>query len=124
MRVSICTDHKSIVRQIVWLNESRSGVYVGMYDETANPHASYHADGRHHVKITRRGKELVMFEEHRKPITSISAYESIITHGAFYSDEIMDRLPQLDINRKETAVVLIGAAIFRHVKALAMNTLL
>ena len=63
-----------------------------------------------------------MFEEHRKPITSISAYESIITHGAFYSDEIMDRLPQLDINRKETAVVLIGAAIFRHVKALAMNT--
>jgi hypothetical protein len=93
-----------------------------MYDENANPHASYHADGRHHVKITRRGKELVMFEEQRKRITSISGYQSIITHGAFYTDPIMDRLPQLDSNRKETAIVLIGGAIFRHVKALAMNT--
>jgi len=122
MRVSICTDHKSIVRQIVWLNESRSGVYVGMYDERANPHTSYHADGRHHVKITQQRKELVIFEEQRKPITSISGNESIITHGAFYTDEIMDRLPQLDSKRKETAIVLIGASIFRHVGALAMNT--
>lgn len=76
MRVSICTDHKSIVRQIVWLNESRSVVYVGMYDEKANPHTSYHADGLHHVKITQQGKELVIFEEQRKPnyglITSLT----------------------------------------------------
>jgi hypothetical protein len=34
----------------------------------------------------------------------------------------MDRLPQLDSKRKETAIVLIGASIFRHVGALAMNT--
>ena len=42
-----------------------------------------------------------MFEEQRKRITSISGYQSIITHGAFYTDPMMDRLPQLDSNRKD-----------------------
>jgi hypothetical protein len=86
------------------MNESRSGVYVGMYDEKANPHTSYHADGLHHIKITHRGKELVIFEEQRKPITLISGNQSIITHGASYTDSTMDRLPQLDGARRETAV--------------------
>jgi len=34
----------------------------------------------------------------------------------------MRRLPQFESESKETAFVLIGRAIFRHVEALAMNT--
>ncbi len=34
----------------------------------------------------------------------------------------MRRLPQFESESKETAFVLIGRAIFKHVEALAMNT--
>jgi len=58
----------------------------------------------------------------RESITSISKYRQIIHHGAFYADNTMRRLPQFESQSKETAFVLIGRAIFRHVEALAMNT--
>ena len=93
-----------------------------MYDEKDDPHTSYHADGRHHTKIIRGGKELEIFREQREPITSISKYQQIIGTGAFYADNTMRRLPQFENESKETAFVLIGRAIFRHVEALAMNT--
>jgi hypothetical protein len=122
MRAFVCTDYDSTIRKLVWLNESRAGVYVGMYDEEDDPHTSYHANGRHQTKIIRGGKEFEIFREQREPITSISGYQSIITTGAFYADKTMRRLPQFESESKETAFVLIGRAIFRHVEALAMNT--
>jgi hypothetical protein len=121
MRAFICTDYDSTIRKLVWLNESRAGVYVGMYDEKKNPHTSYHADGRHQTKITLGGKEIEVFREHRKPITSISGHQQIMGHGAFYADSTMRRLPQFE-SSKETAFVLIGRGIFKHVEALGMDT--
>jgi hypothetical protein len=122
MRAFVCTDYDSTIRKLVWLNESRAGVYVGMYDEKKNPHTSYHADGRHQTKITLGGKKVEVFREHRKPITSISGHQQIMGHAAFYADSTMRRLPQFESESKETAFFLIGRAIFRHVDALAMNT--
>jgi hypothetical protein len=122
MRAFVCTDYDSTIRKLVWLNESRAGVYVGMYDEKDNPHTSYHADGRHQSKMTLGGKEVEVFREQRKSITSISGYQQIISHAAFYADNTMRRLPQFESESKETAFVVIGRAIFRHVEVLAMNT--
>ena len=122
MRAFVCTDYDATIRKLVWLNESRAGVYMGMYDEKKNPHTSYHASGRHHTKITLGGKEMELFREQREPIRSISTYQQIMGHGAFYADKTMRRLPQFESESKETAFVLIGRAIFRHVEALAMDT--
>jgi len=122
MRAFVCTDYDSTIRKLVWLNESPAGVYVGLYDEKDDPHTSYHADGRHHTKIIRGGKELEIFREQREPIASIPTYQQIISSGAFYADKTMRRLPHFESGSKETAFVLLGRAIFRHVEALAMNT--
>jgi hypothetical protein len=122
MRAFICTDYESTIRKLVWLNESRAGVYVGMYDENKNPHTSYHADGRHQTKITVRGQEIEIFREERRSITSISGYQQIMGHGAFYGENTMRRLPEFESEPKETAYIVIGHAIFKHVEALAMNT--
>lgn len=122
MRAFVCTDYDSTIRKLVWLNESSAGIYVGMYDEKHDPHTSYHVDGRHHTKITRGEEEVEIFREQREPITSISKYQQIIGTGAFYVDNTMRRLPQFENESKETAFVLIGRAIFRHVEALAMHT--
>jgi len=122
MRAFVCTDYDSTIRKLVWVNESRAGVYVGRYDEKKNPHTSYHADGRHQTKITVGGKEVEVFREQRESIASISKYQQIISHGAFYAENTMRRLPQFESESKETAFVLIGRAIFKHVEALAMNT--
>src|SRR5438270_13060256 len=101
MRAFVCTDYDSTIRKLVWLNESRAGVYVGMYDEKKNPHTSYHADGRHHTKITFGGKEVEVFQKLREPIKSISKYQEIIGTGAFYADDTMQRLPQFESESKE-----------------------
>jgi len=121
MRAFVCTDYGSVIRKLVWLNESRAGVYVGMYDKAANPHASYHADGTHHMKIVHRGTEVTSFQEQKLPICSIPTYHSILGHGAFYEDSTMSQLPEFRTTPKETAFVLISHAIFRHIGALAMN---
>jgi hypothetical protein len=122
MRAFVCTDHDSTIRKLVWLNESSAGVYVGLYDEKDDPHTSYHADGRHHTKLTRGGNEIEVFRAQHQPIASIARYQQIISTGAFYADKTMHRLPQYESGSKETAFVLIGRGIFRHVEALAMNT--
>jgi hypothetical protein len=122
MRAFVCTDYDSTIRKLVWLNESPAGVYVGLYDEKDDPHTSYHADGRHHTRITRGGKEVEISREQGEPIASIARYQQIIGTGAFYADNTMRRLPQFESESKETAFVLIGRAIFRHVEALGMNT--
>jgi hypothetical protein len=122
MRAFVCTDYDSTIRKLVWLNESSAGVYVGLYDEKDDPHTSYHADGRHHTKLTRGGNEIEVFRAQHQPIASIATYQQIISTGAFYADKTMHRLPQFVSGSKETAFVLIGRGIFRHVEALAMNT--
>jgi hypothetical protein len=122
MRAFVCTDYDSTIRKLVWVNESPAGVYVGLYDEKDDPHTSYHADGRQHTKLIRGGKEIELHREQHEPIVSILTYRQIIGTGAFYADKTMHRLPQFQSESKETAFVLIGRAIFRHVEALAMNT--
>ena len=95
MRAFVCTDYGSVIRKLVWLNESRAGVYVGMYDKSANPHASYHADGTHHLKIVHRGEEVTPFQEQKLPICSIPTYHSILGHTAFYEDSTMSQPAQV-----------------------------
>ena len=122
MRVFLCTDHDSIIRKLVWLNESPSGVFAGMFDSTADIHCSYHTDGTHQTKFIRDSAESLLSREQHPPIASIQTHQQIIGYGAFYDEKTMNRLPIFKSESQETAFVIIGNAIFKHIQALAMNT--
>lgn len=50
MKASVCFRHDGVVRRLIFVNESKDGVYVGHLMCGANFHASYHTDGRRHFK--------------------------------------------------------------------------
>ena len=50
MRIALCVRfHKRLFR-LVWLNESKNGIYVGILGTKQEIHLSYHQDGNRHMK--------------------------------------------------------------------------
>jgi hypothetical protein len=54
MRLALCIRYQQKIFRLLWINESRSGIYVGVLGREADSHASYHRDGTRHFK---RGSE-------------------------------------------------------------------
>jgi len=44
-------ENKDESRRIVWLTESKSGIYVGLFSGQVDSHSSYHQDGTRHWRI-------------------------------------------------------------------------
>ncbi len=51
MRIALCTRHGSSIYRLVWVGESKAGIYVGVLGAQEDSHASYHTDGTRHVRI-------------------------------------------------------------------------
>jgi hypothetical protein len=54
MRLALCIRYQQKVFRLLWINESRKGIYVGVLGRKADSHVSYHRDGTRHFK---RGSE-------------------------------------------------------------------
>lgn len=51
MRVALCVRHEKTIFRLVWINESRAGIYLGVLGTEQDSHISYHQDGTRHTKI-------------------------------------------------------------------------
>lgn len=51
MRVALCVRRQKSIYRLVWLGESKAGIYVGVLGAQEDSHVSYHTDGTRHVKI-------------------------------------------------------------------------
>jgi hypothetical protein len=51
VRISICFRWNSQIYRLVWITESRDGVYLGLLGGQEEFHVSYHQDGTRHSKI-------------------------------------------------------------------------
>ena len=51
MRVALCVRHEKTIFRLVWINESKAGIYLGVLGSEQDSHISYHQDGTRHTKI-------------------------------------------------------------------------
>ena len=54
MRAIIATDFHGQLRKLVWLTENKTGISAGICEGIPDPHATYHADGKYHHKLTNK----------------------------------------------------------------------
>ena len=53
MRVFVCLKVSGETHRVLWLSESKSGIYVGVFNDTVDLHFSYHQDGTRHSRIAK-----------------------------------------------------------------------
>ncbi|HEY3326915.1 MAG TPA: hypothetical protein VGK14_07045 [Novimethylophilus sp.] len=51
MRTALCVRHEKTIYRLVWLNESKAGIYIGVLGSEQDSHISYHQDGTRHTKM-------------------------------------------------------------------------
>jgi len=115
MRAIIATDFEGYLRKVIWLTESQDGVSAGICEGTPNPHATYHADGTFHYKITSKGRVLKFFSEKKSPLTTITTMEHLLGTASFYAGDIMKRLPRFRPDRRVDALLVLGQSVFRDI---------
>jgi hypothetical protein len=82
--------------RVMWLSESRSGIYVGQFMGAVDIHASYHRDGTRHTRIGKshhqRWKDV--------PLSSFSGVKQL-QHGSIPIQGISHRCPRVPSVRDE-----------------------
>ena len=51
MRIALCVRHEKTIFRLVWINESKAGIYIGTLGSNEDAHQSYHQDGTRHTKM-------------------------------------------------------------------------
>src|SRR5437879_92875 len=51
MRIALCVRFDKRLFRLVWINESKNGIYVDILGGKQEAHVSYHQDGNRHVKL-------------------------------------------------------------------------
>jgi len=53
MRSFVCFSSSKDTHRVLWASESKSGLYVGLFNGSVDTHYSYHQDGTRHLRIAR-----------------------------------------------------------------------
>lgn len=53
MRAIVGLQHPGEIFRLLWLSESKSGIYVGYFNGVVDTHVSYHRDGTRHFRIAK-----------------------------------------------------------------------
>lgn len=121
MRAIIATDFDGHLRKVIWPTENQDGVSAGICEGTPNPHATYHADGTFHYKITSKGRVLKFFSEKKSPLTTITTMEHLLGTASFYAEDIMKRLPRFRPDRRVDALLVLGQSVFRDISCASFH---
>lgn len=123
MRAIVCTDYEGTLRKLIWVTENKSGISAGIYERDTDPHATYHADGTYHHKITHRGRTVTAFApEQKPPLSAISTQAHLLGTAASYGADTMQRLPEFKADGRANAVVVLSQSAFRGINCAALNS--
>ena len=53
MRTTLCVRVAGQVYRILWMSESKKGIYVGVFNNLVDSHMSYHQDGTRHWRVAK-----------------------------------------------------------------------
>src|SRR5258708_17760127 len=115
MRAIIAPGFRGGLRKGVWITENSTGISAGVCESVPDPHATYHVDGTYHHKVRSKGRLLTIAPEKRAPIKAISDKAQLFGTAAFYSEAIMDRLPDFKPNRQVDALLVLGQSVFSDI---------
>jgi hypothetical protein len=121
MRAIIATDFRRQLRKLIWVTENRTGISAGICEAAPNLHATYHADGKVHRKVTVKGQVLNIDPEKKIPLREITTKEQLLGTGFFYVDNIMRRLPKFNPDRRIDALLVLGQSVFKDIEAVGFN---
>lgn len=100
MRVIVGLKRGEDCFRLLWLSESRSGIYVGHFTGLIDIHSSYHQDGTRHTRIAK--------SHHQRwtdvPLNSHSGVKPLI-HGSIQVNAPHDRWPIVASARDEFIVL-------------------
>jgi hypothetical protein len=51
MRIALCVRFNKRLFRLVWITESKNGIYLGILGGKQEAHVSYHQDGNRHAKL-------------------------------------------------------------------------
>jgi hypothetical protein len=51
MRIALCFRRNDNIHRLVWITESKNGIYLGIQGAKQEVHISYHQDGTRHAKL-------------------------------------------------------------------------
>jgi hypothetical protein len=51
MRALVCLESPEATHRVLWLSESKGGIYVGAFNQVVDTHSSYHQDGTRHFRV-------------------------------------------------------------------------
>jgi hypothetical protein len=112
MRAVIISEIEGVFKKIVWIEECRGGVYVGLYGKANKIHYSYHQDGSVHVKYGSR--YLPMYKT--TAINDIQKFISITGYGITLEKGYEFATEDYIKNKKSNSVIYINPKIIKRQK--------
>jgi len=103
MRISICIRRKTGTFRLVWVNESKTGVYLGNVGGTEESHVSYHQDGNRHFKV---GDEY-HGEFRDEPIVSFLGLKQLLHASMPITDQWFTESTKFAPDNKTHSVILV-----------------
>ena len=117
MRISLCFRRDKQVYRLVWLNESKDGVYLGVLGGQREFHVSYHQDGTRHAKL---GSEY-----HNRfsdvPITSHTGVKQVDHLSLSMTKEWFSAATAYPGDEKTETLILLDEGLFRGRDTLALD---
>lgn len=108
MRISICFRRANKIYRLVWLNESKAGVYLGLLGGQQEFHVSYHQDGTRHAKLDS--------EYHNRfsdaPIASYTGFKQLDHMSLAMTKEWFSAATEYTSDEKTQSVVLLDECLF------------
>jgi hypothetical protein len=118
VKTAICLREGDKVFRLLWLSESKAGVYIGIFSDTVDVHQSYHTDGTRHTRIgathVQRWKDV--------PLASYSGFKQLAHLGFSAPTAISQQSwPSHRSNSAWDSVETIGVSAFERDEHLAID---
>ena len=77
MRYFVCHKFQDNIYRQLWITESKSGIFIGVFGTTEDRHLSYHANGTKHFAFHKAGRREHSLPSQHPPISDIEKFAII-----------------------------------------------
>ena len=122
MRYYICWKYGQNIYRLTWINESKAGIYVGVFGSEADFHTSYHADGKKHF-ATRRGRTKQHMSDSQFPaLNDVEKFQQIVS-STMPLVERWRRPVDKFISKKKTDLIILSEDLLKNFSHLSTNVM-
>lgn len=120
MRLTIGTRFETRFYRLIWITESKSGCYIGLFG-AEDMHLSYHADGTKHF---RKGRSSPIEQHRSDPIDRLNDCRDILHTGIPITGAWFSERTEFRSDAKTVAVQLLDSRLFEGYDTLTVDVFL